>query len=58
MLNKFTVLHINDLTDGVLFVYINKNGGYIIDDFFSAYSDREVKIWLDEEEQNVVCHSV
>lgn len=56
--DKYTVLHINDSTDGVLFIYINKSGGYIIDDFFSAYSDKEVKIWFDEEKQNVVCHSV
>lgn len=56
--DKFTVLHINDQTDGVLFIYINKNGGYIVDDFFKAYSDREVKIWLDEKDQNVVRHSV
>lgn len=56
--DKYTVLHINDSTDGVLFVYINKNGGFIIDDFFRAYSDSEVKIWLDEEEQNLVHHSV
>ena len=56
--DKFTVLHINDQTDGVIFIYINKNGGYIVDDFFKAYSDKEVKIWLDEKDQNVVCHSV
>ncbi len=56
--DKFTVLHVNDETDGVLFVYINKKGGYIVDDFFKAYSDREVKIWLDEEDKNVVWHSV
>ena len=56
--DKYTVLHINDSTDGVLFIYINKDGGYIVDDFFKGYSDKEVKIWLDEENQNVVCHSV
>lgn len=56
--DKFTVLHINDQTDGVLFIYINKNGGYIVDDFFRAYSDKEIKIWLDEKDQNVVRHSV
>ncbi len=56
--DKYTVLHINDSADGVLFIYINKNGGYIVDDFFKYYSEQEVKIWLDEEEQNVVCHSV
>lgn len=56
--DKYTVLHINDSTDGVLFIYINKNGGYIVDDFFKGYLDKEVKIWLDEEKQHVVCHSV
>ncbi len=56
--DDYTVLHINDKTDGVLFIYINKNGGYIIDDFFKAYVDSEVKIWFKEDGKNVVCHSV
>jgi hypothetical protein len=46
----------------VLFIYINKNGGFIIDDFYRDYGDREVKIWLEENTQNVsgtaVIHSV
>lgn len=56
--DKFTVLHVNDPKDGVLFIYVNKNGGYIVDDFFKSYSDREVKIWFDEQKQDIVHHSV
>lgn len=56
--DNFTVLHINDSVDGVLFVYINKDGGYIVDDFFKGYSENDVKIYFVENEENVVGHSV
>lgn len=56
--DDYTALHINDAADGVLFIYINKNGGYIMDDFFKSYGDREVKVWFKENEKNIVLHSV
>ncbi len=60
--DDYTVLMTHHETEGILFIYINKQGGFIVDRFFSAYSDREVKMWFDESGENsgpnTVVHSV
>lgn len=45
---SFTVLKAEDDKEGLVLVYINKNGGFVADTFFSAYSDRTVTIEFDE----------
>lgn len=56
--DKYTVLMINDETDGVIFAYINKNGGFVIDKFINDCGDREIQIDFDKERVNVLHHTV
>ncbi len=55
---NYTVLLAEHKTEGILFVYINKNGGFVTDSFFSGYGDREIKFWFDEEAEDTVIHTV
>lgn len=64
--DDYTVLKANHNKEGLLFVYINKKGGFVVDDFFSSYGlnngDFEIKMWFEENPQNsgpnTVTHSV
>ncbi|MBS7298053.1 MAG: hypothetical protein KIG65_03120 [Eubacteriales bacterium] len=52
---SYTILQINDKQRGILFAYINKSGGFVVDSFFAPYADREIKMWFDE--KNEKCFS-
>lgn len=60
--DSYTVLRVEDEKEGILFVYINKSGGFIVDTFFSSYGDRTIKMWFDDtvinSSVNTVVHSV
>lgn len=60
--DNYTVLMVNDDKEGILFVYINKSGGFIVDTFFASYGDRTIKMWFDDaginSSVNTVVHSV
>ncbi len=59
---KYTVLMTEHDTEGLLFVYINKQGGFVVENFYSGYADRQVDVWFDEVSGNIkpntVVHSV
>ena len=58
----YTVLRVEDEKEGLLFVYINKSGGFVVDTFFASYGDRTIKMWFDDSginsSVNTVVHSV
>ena len=63
--DEFTVLKAEHEMEGLLFVYINKQGGFVAEDFLSAYAvneQAEIKFWFDESGvnsgKNRVVHSV
>lgn len=60
--DSYTVLRVEDEKEGILFVYINKAGGFVVDTFFASYGDREIKMWFDDSginsSVNTVVHSV
>ncbi len=60
--DDYTVIKANHETKGIIFAYINKKGGFLIDTFFADYSDRDIKFWFDTEDvnsgPNAVAHSV
>ena len=60
--DSYTVLMAEHKTKGLLFVYINKQGGFVTDGFLSEYGDREIKFWFDEADAeygpNTVKHTV
>ncbi len=60
--DEYTVIKANHETKGIIFAYINKKGGFLIDTFFADYGDRDIKFWFDEENvnsgPNTVAHSV
>ena len=60
--DKYTVLKAVHQTEGLIFVYIKKTGGFVVENFYNGYADREIKFWFDEEDVNsgpyTVIHSV
>jgi hypothetical protein len=60
--DSYTVLKAEHDTEGLLFININKQGGYVIDTFFASYQDREIKFGFEENPvnsgPNTVWHSV
>ncbi len=52
--NSYTVLMAKHKTEGLIFVYINKNGGYVVDTFLSGYVDDiyKIKTWFDNSGNN------
>lgn len=60
--DRYTVLMGEHETEGILFVNINKQGGYVVDTFFNSYKDREIKFGFEKSPvnsgPNTVWHSV
>lgn len=61
--DKYTVLGAKDTKGGIIFVYINKNGGFVVSDFYYSYGmnnnpDTKIDLWFDSGNENVVVHSV
>lgn len=58
----YTVLMAENETDGLLVVYIRKEGGYVVDRFLDYYKDGQIDIWFEESPvnsgPNTVIHSV
>lgn len=65
--DSYTVLKAEHEAEGLIFVYINKNGGFVVEGFLSSYGmngseNTEIKFWFDESGtnsgKNTVIHSV
>lgn len=54
--SKYTALKIINEEEGRFFVYINKNGGYVVDTFMQFHEATEEKMWF--EGDNVFVHSM
>ena len=59
---KYTVLKGVHQTEGLVFVYINKDGGYVVDTFVSGYADRTVECYFTPDTvrygPNTVTHTI
>ena len=59
----YTVLKAEHEAEGLIFVYINKKGGFVTENFLNAYGmnsykNTEIKMWFDETKKNTVVFSV
>ncbi|MBO5409359.1 MAG: hypothetical protein J6A61_08210 [Clostridia bacterium] len=50
--DNYTVLMVENDADGLLLVYINKQGGYVLDTFLNGYKDRELDISFEPVPEN------
>ena len=56
--DEYTVLKAIHPKEGLIFVYINKSGGYAVDTFISAYGDRTVDFYFETDGRNRVAHTI
>lgn len=56
--DSYTALLVQHEQEGILFAYINKQGGFVVDSFLSGFAGYDIEIRFDESAPNTVIHTV